>query len=150
MRRALCGQFLCVCLVIPIVVLCGPDTWDMFHDDTLRKTSNVERKNTVRHMMQMMAITEEEEAEEVEGAGGEEDIPPPWDQLHRDERLRQRLVELLEVAGQLDILDWGEYVGRPPPSAIRLLQETRRTLAKPVPDYGFQKTAIRRTRYDTV
>ena len=132
MRRALAGQFLVVSLVIPIVVICGPDHWERshYHDDSHREhlDSGVERANTVRTIIQMESINEDEEVE-VEDM---EHVPPPWDKLHRDERMRGRLVDLLKLADDMNILEWGEYVGRAPPSSVRLKEATKYQIAQEI------------------
>ncbi len=52
-----------------------------------KSTRTSERENTVRHLIQMMAIAEIRECEEEEGAqeSGER-VADEWAALHRDER----------------------------------------------------------------
>ena len=52
-HHALAGEFLCVCLVLPIVSLCGSRQALQGEAPPSR-----DRQNTVRHLVQMMAIAE--------------------------------------------------------------------------------------------
>lgn len=55
-----------------VVVYCGPTEWRFER----RRGSSVDRKNTIRHLIQMMAITEEDlkEADEAEENSGSEEV----------------------------------------------------------------------------
>ena len=59
-RRALAGEFLYVVLVIPIVAMYGPldieEKMEGTRRYTRRRKSSADRTNTVRHLIQMMAI----------------------------------------------------------------------------------------------
>ena len=70
-------------------------------------------------------------------------IPAPWDKLHWNEDLKQGLLDLLKLADDLNILEWGDSVGRVLTSA-RLMQATKTTTSKHIPDYGFQETPMMR------
>jgi len=54
------------------VVYCGPNEWRFDG----RRGSSFDRKNTIRHLIQMMAITEEDikEAEEAGNNSGSEEV----------------------------------------------------------------------------
>ena len=79
------------------VVYCGPTEWRFER----RRGSSVDRKNTIRHLIQMMAITEEElkdadtksteNSEEDDEDGGTEfgGIPVEFLDLFNDEELKQ-------------------------------------------------------------
>ena len=55
-----------------LVVYCGPSEWRFER----RRGSSLDRKNTIRHLIQMMAITEEnfKEADEAEDYSGSEEV----------------------------------------------------------------------------
>jgi len=57
---------------LDLVVYCGPTEWRFER----RRGSSVDRKNTIRHLIQMMAITEEhlKEANETEENSGSEEV----------------------------------------------------------------------------
>ena len=96
------------------VVYCGPTEWRFER----RRGSSVDRKNTIRHLIQMMAITEEElkdadtksteNSEEDDEDGGTEfgGIPVEFLDLFNDEELKQTLIDLILTASDLDILDF--------------------------------------------
>lgn len=118
-KRALRGQFLCVAFIIPIVIYCGPAEWRVER----RRGASVDRKNTVRHLIQMMAITEEQSSPASTGEsislsdGKEMDtdtavIPPEFAPLYNDDDLRQQLIDLIHTAEDLDILDFAEFCGQ--------------------------------------
>ncbi|TRY70868.1 hypothetical protein TCAL_10311 [Tigriopus californicus] len=110
-KRALRGQFLCVAFIIPIVIYCGPTEWRFER----RRGSSSDRKNTIRHLIQMMAIHEEvpdspdveEEAPDFEAEM--KGIPNEFKDLYRDEELIQILIDLIHTAADLDILDFQEF-----------------------------------------
>jgi len=62
------------------VVYCGPTEWRFER----RRGSSVDRKNTIRHLIQMMAITEEDlkEADEAEENSGSEEVKILPEQIH--------------------------------------------------------------------
>ena len=99
-RRALAGQFLVVFLVIPILTIFGTEEFNKIHSDK-RKSASSERGNTIRHLIQMMSITERDnETNEEE----EEDIVSP-NLLLRDKKLTEFVRNLLATAENLKILE---------------------------------------------
>lgn len=132
-KRALRGQFLCVAFIIPIVVYCGPTEWRFER----RRGSSCDRKNTVRHLIQMMSISEsnhEDETEEDSDENLNQDIPDEFIDLYKDEELRKTLVDLIHSASDLDILDFKDFcrhIDTPKP----LWTKTKDTTAKHVPVY---------------
>ena len=73
------------------VVYCGPTEWRFER----RRGSSSDRKNTVRHLMQMMSISEsnhEDEFEEDSDENLNQDIPDEFIDLYKDEELRKTLV----------------------------------------------------------
>jgi len=106
----------------------------------------MDRKNTVRHLIQMMAISEESEHghghAHHEGSAGEgardqvrlESIPPEFLELYKDEELTQTLIDLIETANDLDILDFQEFckhIDKPKP----MWSKTQATTGKHIPVY---------------
>ena len=98
------------------MIYCGPTEWRFER----RRGSSVDRKNTVRHLIQMMAITEEDNQspdvleEDVAGSppASSDDpsgIPSEFMDLYKDEELRDTLVDLIKTAADLDILDFQEF-----------------------------------------
>ena len=86
-----------------LVVYCGPTEWRFER----RRGSSCDRKNTVRHLIQMMSITEsnDEENEEIDEENTEDiDVPLEFIDLYNDHELRQTLVDLIHSAADLDIL----------------------------------------------
>lgn len=106
-----------------------------------RRGSSVDRKNTVRHLIQMMAITEEEQGgdspeseDSEEGAENAAGIPPEFLELYKDRELTQILVDLMHTAADLDILDFAEFcknIGNPRP----MWTKTQATTGKHIPVY---------------
>eukprot|EP00092_Neocalanus_flemingeri_P094678 GFUD01120401.1.p1 GENE.GFUD01120401.1~~GFUD01120401.1.p1 ORF type:complete len:464 (-),score=144.12 GFUD01120401.1:120-1511(-) len=104
-RRAMAGQFLVVCLVVPIVALFGPQEF-LKTRDTRRRSSSSDRQNTVRHLIQMMAITEEmDDSSEDDSENDKENIPPEWETIIGNENLSKYTKDLLLTAADLEILD---------------------------------------------
>lgn len=95
------GEFLCVCLVIPIVALCGPKEWSS--PIMARRASSGDRQNALRHKVQMMAITEERDSSNHEEGGCQFDSQ--WQPLHKDQHLRETIRSLLLSAQDLHILE---------------------------------------------
>ncbi|XP_040578918.1 uncharacterized protein [Lepeophtheirus salmonis] len=131
-KRALRGQFLCVAFIIPIVIYCGPGEWRI----EKRRGSSVDRKNTVRHLMQMMSISEESAlCHSHPGSPVEEtSIPPEFVDLYNDEPLRNTLIDLIKTAADLDILDFQEFckhIDTPRP----MWTKTQATTGKHIPVY---------------
>jgi len=138
-KRALRGQFLCVAVIIPIVVYCGPTEWRFER----RRGSSSDRKNTVRHLIQMMSITESNDEDEEERSdpnssdeNGEstQDIPNEFIDLYNDDELKQVLIDLIHTAADLDILDFKEFcrhIDTPKPS----WHKTQATTGKHIPVY---------------
>ena len=113
----------------------------------------MDRKNTVRHLIQMMAIHEEEpshaaglaehdipESEDSEEGGPGTPvnelagIPPEFQDLYKDRELTQTLVDLIHTAADLDILDYQEFcknIGNPKP----MWSKTQATTGKHIPVY---------------
>ena len=76
------------------VVYCGPTEWRFER----RRGSSCDRKNTVRHLIQMMSISEsnhEDETEEDSDENLNQDIPDEFQDLYKDEELRKTLVSSL-------------------------------------------------------
>ena len=76
------------------VVYCGPTEWRFER----RRGSSCDRKNTVRHLIQMMSISEsnhEDETEEDSDENLNQDIPDEFIDLYKDEELRKTLVSSL-------------------------------------------------------
>ena len=71
-----------------------------------RRGSSVDRKNTVRHLIQMMAITESEKEDKEDHSDDEDGIPPEFMDLYKDKELTQTLIDLIHTAADLDILDF--------------------------------------------
>lgn len=131
------------------MIYCGPTEWRFER----RRGSSVDRKNTVRHLIQMMAITEEdqqspevlnEEDEEPSLLGGVngggvnktplEGIPVEFQDLYKDEELRETLIDLIQTAADLDILDFQEFckhINTPKP----MWSKTQATTGKHIPVY---------------
>ena len=115
------------------VVYCGPTEWRFER----RRGSSCDRKNTVRHLIQMMSITEsnDEENEEIDEENTEEiDVPLEFIDLYNDHELRQTLVDLIHSAADLDILDFKEFcrhIDTPKPS----WSKTQATTGKHIPVY---------------
>lgn len=115
------------------VVYCGPTEWRFER----RRGSSCDRKNTVRHLIQMMSITESHD-EENEDENDEEkedmDIPIEFMDLYNDDELKQILIDLIHTAADLDILDFKEFcrhIDKPKP----LWTKTQATTGKHVPVY---------------
>lgn len=121
-----------------------------------RRGSSIDRKNTIRHLIQMMAISEEgtapnqphagtKKATSAEADGGmrsnlpsqqqsQATIPPEFEALCQDEELKQILIDIIETANDLDILDFQEFcrgLDNPKP----MWQKTQATTGKHVPVY---------------
>lgn len=113
------------------VVYCGPTEWRFER----RRGSSCDRKNTVRHLIQMMSITESHDEENEEDIGEEEmDIPIEFMDLYNDDELKQILIDLIHSAADLDILDFKEFcrhIDKPKP----LWTKTQATTGKHVPVY---------------
>lgn len=116
-----------------LVVYCGPTEWRFER----RRGSSCDRKNTVRHLIQMMSITEsnDEENEEIDEENTEDiDVPLEFIDLYNDHELRQTLVDLIHSAADLDILDFKEFcrhIDTPKPS----WSKTQATTGKHIPVY---------------
>lgn len=99
------------CVFLISVIYCGPTEWRFER----RRGSSSDRKNTIRHLIQMMAIHEEvpdspdveEEAPDFEAEM--KGIPNEFKDLYRDEELIQILIDLIHTAADLDILDFQEF-----------------------------------------
>ena len=98
-RRALAGQFLVLLLVIPILAIFGPQELNKIQS-VKRKSANFERGNTVRHLVQMMSITERDNETNEED---EDSVSPNL--LLRDEKLTKFVTDLLTAARNLKILE---------------------------------------------
>jgi hypothetical protein len=135
------------------VIYCGPNEWRFER----RRGSSVDRKNTIRHLIQMMAITEEEHhdahgpltapaaaaaahagAKQTAASEKEDDvlaaIPAEFVDLYKDKELLQILVDLINSASDLDILDFQEFcknIDTPRP----VWQKTKATTGKHKPVY---------------
>ena len=141
------------------MIYCGPTEWRFER----RRGSSIDRKNTVRHLIQMMAITEEEgggspspvpprggvdsssspdsppspqesSCETDEGISSDPVIPSEFEALYNDPELRQNLVDLIETANDLDILDFHEFcrnINNPKP----VWSKTKATTGKHIPVY---------------
>lgn len=96
--RALTGQFLVVFLVIPILAIFGPQEFNKIQPDK-RKLASSERGNTIRHLIQMMSITERDN----ENIEEDEDTGSP-NLLLRDKKLTGFVTNLLAIAENLKIL----------------------------------------------
>ena len=97
--RALAGQFLVVFLVLPILAIFGPQDFNKIQPDK-RKSSSSERGNTIRHLIQMMSITERENENNEED---EDSVSPNL--LLRDKKLTGFVTNLLATAENLKILE---------------------------------------------
>ena len=103
--RALAGQFLAVTLVTPIVALFGPQEFLRMRK-TRRRSSSSDRQNTVRHLIQMMAITEEMDDSSDEDADKDnESLSPEIELFLKDENLINYTKDLLLLGNSLCILD---------------------------------------------
>ena len=130
--RAMAGQFLVVALVVPIVTLFGPQEFLKMRG-TRRRSSSSDRQNTVRHLIQMMSITEEiSDSSDEDGDEDKENLPTELDLLIKDENLRYYIKELLLTAEDLDILDTIQPESRPRAGSW---DKTRQTTAKYKPVY---------------
>ena len=130
------------------MIYCGPTEWRIER----RRGSSSDRKNTIRHLIQMMAITEEntapdspdvieEEADNVPKFVGEDakdadlkGIPAEFRDLYKDVELSQLLVDLIKSAADLDILDFQEFckhLDTPKP----MWSKTQATTGKHIPVY---------------
>lgn len=118
------------------VVYCGPTEWRFER----RRGSSSDRKNTVRHLMQMMSITEShdenEDSDEIDLESNDElpDIPLEFIDLYNDDELKQTLIDLIHTAADLDILDFEEFcrhLDTPKPS----WSKTQATTGKHIPVY---------------
>ena len=125
------------------MIYCGPTEWRFER----RRGSSVDRKNTVRHLIQMMAITEEDnqspdvlgnDDESLAGSPVDGDrpdgIPSEFMDLYKDEDLRDTLVDLIKTAADLDILDFQEFckhINTPKP----MWSKTQATTGKHIPVY---------------
>ena len=98
-ERALAGQLLCVLVVTPILVMFGPR-----QRNKARQRTSSERQTSVKHIIQMMAITEEgsDEEEDVEEA---HPFAKEWLFIHNDEKLRDSLQNLLFIADKLGVIE---------------------------------------------
>ena len=105
-----------------------------------RRSSSVDRKNTVRHLIQMMAITEEQDQQNPDSEDSEEGanelggIPPEFQDLFKDQELLATLTDLIHTAADLDILDFQEFcksIGNPRP----MWSKTQQTTGKHIPVY---------------
>ena len=128
------GMTLWHVVLFPIaVVYCGPTEWRFER----RRGSSCDRKNTVRHLIQMMSITEcndEENEDEAEENTEDIDVPLEFIDLYNDHELRQTLVDLIHSAADLDILDFKEFcrhIDTPKPS----WSKTQATTGKHIPVY---------------
>ena len=102
-RRALAGQFLVVFLVIPILAIFGPQEFNKKQSEK-RKSASFERGNSVRHLVQMMSITERDNETNEEEEEEEEDSVSP-NLLLRDKKLTEFVTDLLTTARNLKILE---------------------------------------------
>merc|ERR1712173_29163 len=92
-RRALAGQFLVLVLLIPILSIFGPQDFNKTQADK-------RRGNSMRHLMQMMSITETDNETNEED---EDSISPNL--LLRDKKLTKFVKNLLAAAKNLKILE---------------------------------------------
>ena len=92
--RAMAGQFLAVALVIPIVALFGPQEFLKLR----RRSSSSDRQNTVRHLIQMMSISEEmDDSSDEDTDDDKETIPSEYELFLRDENLTTCIKDLLQI-----------------------------------------------------
>ena len=76
----------------------------------------------------------EEGDEENEDEDEEISIPPEFESIYHDPELKQTLIDLIETANDLDILDFQEFVrdiNTPKP----MFQKTQATTGKHIPVY---------------
>jgi len=131
--RAMAGQFLVVSLVVPIVALFGPEEFSKTRE-TRRRSSSSDRQNTVRHLIQMMAITEEmEDSSEDESEAEKENLHPELEMFIRDENMSKYTKDLLLTAEDLNILDLIRPESRPRSSSW---DKTKQTTARYKPIYS--------------
>ena len=131
--RAMAGQFLVVCLVVPIVALFGPQEFSKIRD-AKRRSSSSDRQNTVRHLIQMMSISEEMDASsEDDSEVDKENFPPELEMLIEDENLSNYTKDLLLTAADLEILDFIRPEYRPRSGSW---DKTKQTTAKYKPIYA--------------
>ena len=126
------------------MIYCGPTEWRIER----RRGSSSDRKNTIRHLIQMMAITEENTAPDSPDVLIDEDampkfvgkdadlsgIPAEFRDLYKDAELTQLLVDLIKSAADLDILDFQEFckhLDTPKP----MWSKTQATTGKHIPVY---------------
>jgi hypothetical protein len=86
-----------------------------------------------------MAITEEHHRESDEDSSEEEassvgGVPAEFLDLHRDKQLTQVLIDLIQTAADLDILDF-EGFGLDPTSPTATWYKTKTTTGSPKPVY---------------
>ena len=117
------------------VVYCGPTEWRFER----RRGSSSDRKNTVRHLIQMMSISESNECSEEDKESSDEneekmDIPAEFVDLFNDKELKQVLIDLIHTADDLDLLDFKEFcrhIDTPKP----MWSKTQATTGKHIPVY---------------
>ena len=117
-----------------LVVYCGPTEWRFER----RRGSSSERKNTVRHLIQMMSISESgeepEDEDDKDSSDDNNDIPVEFTDLYNDNELKQVLIDLMHTASDLDILDFKEFcrnIDKPKPAC----HKTQATTGKHIPVY---------------
>lgn len=132
-ERALAGQFLVVTLVIPIIALFGPLEYKN-RRDSRRRSSSSDRQNTVRHLVQMMSITEEmNDSSEEDADEDKENLPSQLRLFLKDDHLKNYARDLLLTAEDLHILD---FIRPEPRHRASSWDKTKRTTAKYKPNYN--------------
>ena len=83
----------------PILARFGPR-----HKKTSRERTYSDRQTSVKHIIQMMEITEEGSDEE-EDDQEQHQFDKEWLPIHNDEKLRTSLQNLLDIADSLGLVD---------------------------------------------
>jgi len=97
-RRALAGEMICLGVITPVLVMCGPR-------ERYRTRKISDRENTVKHLIQMMSIREEDGEDEEEGkVVNRTDIAEEWIPLDQDIRFRKSVLDVLQVCQELGVL----------------------------------------------
>ena len=105
--RALAGQFLVVAVVIPILAMFGPQEFDKIQSmSTRRKSASFDRENTIRHLIQMMAILETDSEYSDDGVDDDDDANDlDTKRFFQDPNLSSFVTQLLQIADDLKILE---------------------------------------------
>jgi hypothetical protein len=75
------------------------------HKDNTRQRTESERQTSVKHIIQMMAITEEGSDDEEDFVQEEHTFAKEWLTIHNDEQLRTSLENLLVIADKLGVVE---------------------------------------------